>query len=256
MVGAIDLCFLVVGLPVLAVVAVVWIAVVNIFKAVVEVFILEFVWIFFIEVVRVFVADTVERILVTTKELLILDVNIACVVALFSAFFVNLIRGFDDNMADIGIFVDIANIFKEDLVQTFVVKGAEYFFVDEFRDVVVNLLWYKDMDVNVGLIKPVREALILDSSGIITDDADNIFVTDGVINSFAGVVEACVTFLLKSDVVDVRSTLLEDAVDIFVVDANGTFAVFVVRNIVINENEGFFVIIAAVLVLYVVGGTT
>lgn len=112
------------------------------------------------------------------------------------------------------------------------------------------------MDVNVGLIKPVREALILDSSGIITDDADNIFVTDGVINCFAGVVEACVTLLLESDVVDVRSTLLEDAVDIFVVDANGTFAVFVVRNIVINENEGFFVIIAAVLVLYVVGGTT
>ena len=140
MAGAIDLCFLVVGFPVLAVVAVVRKAVVNIFKTIAEVFILEFVWIFFIKVVRVFVADSVERILVNTKELLILDLNIASVAALFSASFVNLIRGFDDNMVDIGIFVDIANIFKEDLVQTFVVKGAEYFFVDEFRDVVVNLL--------------------------------------------------------------------------------------------------------------------
>ena len=256
MAGAIDLCFLVVGLPVLAVVAVVRKAVVNIFKTIAEVFILEFVWIFFIKVVRVFVADSVERILVNTKELLILDLNIASVAALFSASFVNLIRGFDDNMVDIGIFVDIANIFKEDLVQTFVVKGAEYLSVDVFRDVVVNLLWYKDMDVNVGLIKPVREALILDSSGIITDDVDKIFVTDGVINSFAGVVEACVTFLLESDDVDVLMTLLVDVVDIFVLDTNGTFAVFVVWNIVINENEGFVVIIAAVLVLYVVGGTT
>ena len=140
MAGAIDLCFLVVGLPVLAVVAVVRKAVVNIFKTIVEVFILEFVWIFFIKVVRVFVADSVERILVNTKELLILDVNIASVAALFSASFVNLIRGFDDNMVDIGIFVDIANIFKEDLVQTFVVKGAEYLSVDVFRDVVVDLL--------------------------------------------------------------------------------------------------------------------
>ena len=96
----------------------------------------------------------------------------------------------------------------------------------------------------------------MDSSGIITDDADNIFVTDGVINSFAGVVEACVTFLLESDDVDVLMTLLVDVVDIFVLDTNGTFAVFVVWNIVINENEGFVVIIAAVLVLYVVGGTT
>ena len=75
-----------------------------------------------------------------TKELLILDLNIASVAALFSASFVNLIRGFDDNMVDIGIFVDIANIFKEDLAQTFVVKGAEYLSVDVFRDVVVNLL--------------------------------------------------------------------------------------------------------------------
>lgn len=140
MAGAIDLCFLVVGLPVLAVVAVVRKAVVNIFKTIAEVFILEFVWIFFIKVVRVFVADSVERILVNTKELLILDLNIASVAALFSASFVNLIRGFDDNMVDIGIFVDIANIFKEDLVQTFVVKGAEYLSVDVFRDVVVNLL--------------------------------------------------------------------------------------------------------------------
>lgn len=140
MAGAIDLCFLVVGLPVLAVVAVVRKAVVNIFKTTVEVFILEFVWIFSIKVVRVFVADSVERILVNTKELLILDVNIASVAALFSASFVNLIRGFDDNMVDIGIFVDIANIFKEDLVQTFVVKGAEYLSVDVFRDVVVDLL--------------------------------------------------------------------------------------------------------------------
>ena len=140
MAGAIDLCFLVVGFPVLAVVAVVRKAVVNIFKTIAEVFILEFVWIFFIKVVRVFVADSVERILVNTKELLILDLNIASVAALFSASFVNLIRGFDDNMVDIGIFVDIANIFKEDLVQTFVVKGAEYLSVDVFRDVVVNLL--------------------------------------------------------------------------------------------------------------------
>ena len=43
-------------------------------------------------------------------------------------------------MADRGIFVDIAKIFKEDLVEGFVVKGAEDFTVDVFRDVVPNLL--------------------------------------------------------------------------------------------------------------------
>lgn len=139
-----------------------------------------------------------------------------------------MIRGFDDDVVDRGIFVDIAKIFKEDLVEEFVVTGSEDFAVEVVRNVVLNLLSYINVELAVGLIEPVCKTLVLDLSGINGDDLNKIFVVDGVTNSLDGVVEGFIMFLRESDAVDVPRTLLVVVVKTFVVDPNETFAMVVV----------------------------